>query len=94
MDLITLFTGALATARLTRLITTDRITLAPRTWVQLRLDPDGLAAYLVTCDWCASVYVSAVVAAFTVWGPSWSVWVLAALAYSYTAGWLAAKESD
>lgn len=94
MDLITLFTGALATARITRLITTDRITQAPRTWLQLRLNPDGLAAYLVTCDWCASVYVSAGVAAALVWGPAWTVWVTAALAFSYTAGWLAAKEGE
>ena len=94
MDLITLLTGALATARITRLVTTDRITQAPRTWLQLKLDPDGLWAYLVTCDWCASVYAGAGVAAALAWGPTWTVWVLAALAFSYVAGWLAAKESE
>lgn len=94
MDLITLLVGALATARLTRLVTADRITQAPRTWLQIRLDPDGLAAYLLTCDWCASVYTGAGVAALLAWGPGWSVWVLTALAFSYTAGWLAARESE
>lgn len=94
MDLITLLIGALATARITRLVTTDRITLAPRTWIQIRLDPDGLPAYLITCDWCASVYAGAGVAAALAYGPAWTVWALAALAFSYTAGWLAAKEGE
>lgn len=94
MDLITLLIGALATARITRLVTTDRITLAPRTWIQVRLDPDGLPAYLITCDWCASVYAGAGVAALLAYGPAWAVWVLAALAFSYVAGWLAAKEGE
>lgn len=94
MDLITLLTAALATARLTRLVTTDRITRAPRDWVLMRIDPEGLPAYLVTCDWCVSVYTGAGVAACVAWGPAWAPWVLAALAFSYTAGWLASKEGE
>lgn len=94
MDLITFAVAALATARLTRLVTTDRITEAPRNAVLRRLDADSLLAYLIVCDWCASVYVGAAVAAVATWGPSWSVWVLAALAYSYVAGYLAAREGE
>jgi hypothetical protein len=93
MDTITLLLlGALATARLTRLITTDRITQAPRNALLRRLDGDGLLAYLVVCDWCVSVYTGAAVAAVAAWGPHWSAWILAALAFSYAAGWLAARE--
>ena len=94
MDLITFAVAALATARLTRLVTTDRITQAPRSALLRRLNADSLLAYLIVCDWCASVYAGAGVAAGVAWGPSWSMWVLAALAYSYVAGWLASREGE
>lgn len=94
MDAITLITAALATARLTRLVTTDRITHAPRRWVLSRLDDDGLLAYLVVCDWCVSVYVGAGVAAVLWAAPAWVVWPLYALAFSYVAGWLARGETE
>lgn len=88
--------AALATARITRLITTDRITEAPRNAVLSRLPADGLLAYLVHCDWCASVYVGAGSgAAWWAWGDTtWFTAVTAALAFSYVAGFLASKESD
>ena len=96
MDLVTLTLTALATARITRLITTDRITEAPRNALIRRLDPEGLMAYLVVCDWCASVYVGAAVAgAWWAWGDTMAFTAAtAALAYSYVAGFLASKESD
>lgn len=94
MNLITLLVAALATARLTRLITTDRITERPRLWLLMRLDPEGLGSYLITCSWCVSVYVGAGAAALLWTGPSWTVWPLAALAFSYTAGWLASWEGE
>ncbi len=93
MEAITLLTAALATARLTRLITTDRITEAPRNAVLRRLDASSLCAYLIVCDWCVSVYVGAAVAgSLCAW--EWSRWPLYALAFSYTAGWLASKEGE
>lgn len=92
MDAITLLTAALATARITRLVTTDRITQAPRQWALRRLSSEGLLAYLIVCDWCASVYAGAGVVAVTVWGGTPGTWVLTALALSYAAGWLAARE--
>jgi hypothetical protein len=94
MDTITLVLAALATARLTRLITRDEITHRARRLVLARLDRDGLMAYLIVCDWCVSVYVGAAMAAVCAWGPSWTVWVMAALAFSHTAGWLASKEGE
>lgn len=50
----------LATARLTRLVTSDYLTDPPRVWLQRRL-PEKLA-YLLGCPWCASVWVAAPVA--------------------------------
>lgn len=94
MDLVTLVIAALAVARLTRLVTTDRITEAPRNWVLRRLPTESLWAYLLVCGWCMSIYMAAVVVALLVWGPAWVTWVLAGLAFSYVAGWLASKESE
>lgn len=94
MDTITLLVAALATARITRLVTTDRITEAPREWALRRLDLNGLLSYLITCAWCVSVYAGAGVVAVIAWGPSWSVWILTALAFSYVAGYLASKEGE
>lgn len=96
MDPTALIIGALVTARVTRLITSDKITERPRNWALLRLDEEGLMAYLVQCSWCASVYVGAGVAAVGAWASLWSWgWALPlALSYSYVAGWLASREGE
>jgi hypothetical protein len=96
MNLIALLIGALVTARLTRLVTSDRITEAPRNWLLRRLDPQGLAAYFVVCPWCVSVYAGLGVAgAGTLTGQwTWPWIVPLALAYSYLAGFLATKEGE
>jgi hypothetical protein len=96
MDPITLLVAALATARLTRLVTTDRITEAPRVWLLRRLPSDSLRAYLIVCDWCVSVYVGAAVAACGAWTGSWPwTWAVpVGLAFSYAAGFLARGESE
>ncbi|MGS2588090.1 hypothetical protein [Streptomyces hebeiensis] len=103
MDALALVLAALATARITRLITADRLTKAPRTAVVVwttnrairRGRDESLLAYLVTCSWCASVYVGAVMgAAWWAWGEQrWFAAGAAALAFSYIAGWLAAREA-
>lgn len=96
MDAIAVLVAALATARLTRLVTRDRITDAPRRALLRRLRNRELLAYLVVCDWCASVYTGAAVAAA---GAAYGAWTWAwapvlALAFSYTAGWLAGHEKE
>lgn len=91
MDAITLILAGLATARITRLITTDRITAAPRRWVLNRLDEQGLMAYLIVCNWCASVYVGAAMTAAVVWAWNWAQYPAMALAFSHLAGYLAAR---
>ena len=96
MDAITLAVGALVTARLTRLVTTDRITMAPRRWVLLKLDPEGLPAYLLACSWCASTYVGLAVAGTGAWAGLWSPWWVLplTLVFSYAAGYLASREGS
>lgn len=96
MDTLTAVLCALATARLTKLITTDRILLAPRAWLVRRLPEHHLLAYLIVCDWCVSVYTGAAVAgAWWAWGGSTPFTAgAAALAFSYAAGFLASRESE
>lgn len=96
MEPITLLVTALAVARVTRLLVSDRITEAPRSALLRRLDADGLAAYFVVCPWCVSVYVGGAAAAGGAWAGVWSwPWAPAlALAFSYTAGWLASREGE
>ncbi len=55
MSVLSLILGFLACYRLTRLVTADQITLPIRTWV---LDRSTWAGYLVTCDWCLSIWVA------------------------------------
>lgn len=95
-----LLLAALATARLTRLITSDRLTERARLWVMTRVimwrGEESLLAYLITCPWCVSVYTGAAMAG------GWYAWggqriftaATAALAFSYVTGWLTARESE
>jgi len=95
-DLIPFVSMALAVARVTRLVTTDRITQAPRNALLRKLDPEGLTAYLLVCSWCSSVYVGAagaVVGSLAGWW-TWTTAVPAALAFSYIAGFLASREGE
>ncbi len=55
MSVLWLVLGALACYRLTRLVTADQITLPLRTWV---LDRSTWFGYLVTCDWCLSIWIA------------------------------------
>lgn len=92
----------LAVARVTRLITTDVLTRAPREWTlrALLVRKDGTAredgfraglGYLIVCDWCVSVYVGAAAAgAYAAWGETMPfMGVTLALAASYATGFLA-----
>lgn len=94
MDIVSLLLGALATARLTRIVTTDRITEEPRRRALELLRDHKLLSYLLVCDWCVSVYTGAAVAGtWWAWGDT-TAWAAATavLAFSHTAGFLAGKE--
>lgn len=67
-----------AAARLTGLITVDTITEPARQWVLRHLPerpPGPFLAALITCCWCASVWVGFAVAPLALWQPT-TVWVL------------------
>lgn len=51
--------AALAAYRVTRLLTTDRIGLPVRRFVDERTGPDSHLGYWVRCSWCVGVYTSA-----------------------------------
>lgn len=90
----------LATARVTRFITTDVLFETPRNVLITRLVKESghqvrdKIAYLIVCDWCASVYVgAALMGAWHYWGESmWFMMTTAALSMSYGAGYLASAD--
>ena len=76
---------ALATYRLTRLVTTDTLTTPAREWVQARYDRLG---YLVGCDWCSSMWLAPGPVLLGVLAPdsTWSLVVLGIPAASAVVG--------
>jgi len=86
-----LIIAMLATYRLTRLVTADEITKGLRGWV---LDRSQWFGYLVTCDWCLSVWIAPVPAvAVVAYGDVRAVQVaLLALALSGLTGLLSLLE--
>lgn len=80
---------ALAVARVTGLITTDSITEDARDSLITRLDdrPRTMGAYLatlITCPWCAGMWVSLVAAPLVwVWGDS-PIMLIPALALAFS----------
>ncbi|MGW3078626.1 hypothetical protein [Kitasatospora sp. NPDC001132] len=51
-----------ATCRMTRFVTKDTLASGFRSWIADRFGDDSRPAYLVSCGWCASIWVAAVVA--------------------------------
>ncbi|OEV12371.1 hypothetical protein K378_02990 [Streptomyces sp. Amel2xB2] len=49
------------TCRTTRFITKDTLAAGFRSWTAGRFGEDSKPAYLVTCGWCTSMWVSAAV---------------------------------
>lgn len=83
---------ALASYRLTRLITTDYVARRPRNWVELHAP--GWVGYLATCTWCAGWWVS-----LATWGAYYAdvtavSWVIVAFAVAGAAGLLNSWERE
>lgn len=89
---LTIVLVSLATYRLTRLVTADRITQPIREWALAKNDMIG---YLATCDWCLSIWVAPAPTVLAVLFPSNRLVLvgLVALAASALTGLLAAIES-
>lgn len=96
MDFISLALVALATARITRLITTDTVAAQLRAAVVQRLGAESKLTYLIHCDWCVSIYVGTATA--TAWhatgGSAWFQIPALALAVSHITGFLASRTED
>jgi hypothetical protein len=76
--------------RLTRLVTTDDILSPLRDRLWRRFPPSTRLGYVVTCNWCTSVWVSVVlVVAYSI-APNTTTYVSAPLALSAVVGILAA----
>lgn len=78
---------ALATFRVTRLITTDLIFSPVRGLIWKKFPPSGNGVgYLITCDWCTSLWVaSPVFVMYKIW-PTPALFVCGILAVSAVAG--------
>jgi hypothetical protein len=77
---------ALAVYRLTRLITTDVILnkYREKIWNKYPIENEGIG-YLITCDWCTSIWASSLVVAMYTIAPDiaiavWGVFALSAIA--------------
>jgi hypothetical protein len=78
----------LASARLTRLITTDKLSFSTRQKLAIKLGPQHWLVYLIHCPYCTSVWTSLFaagygVALFVFTAPLWWWLVPAALAMSH-----------
>jgi hypothetical protein len=93
----------LATARLTRLIHFDDLTLSMRNWIDRRFGERSILSRIVWCPWCASVWAAIITCPFamaglwlwaqwSLWGALWATGPLI-LAVSYPAGWIVHKET-
>jgi hypothetical protein len=91
VNAIALVVMALAVARLTGLITEDKITEGLRSALFDRIDEDGKLAYLITCPWCVSIYLAIPAAVLVWWHADNPVAMIPAivLAFSQVAGMLA-----
>lgn len=93
----------LATARLTRLVHFDDLTLRMRNWIDRRFGQQSVISRIVWCPWCASVWAAIFTCPFCLAGLwLWAGWSLGAaawavvplvLAVSYPAGWIVHLET-
>lgn len=84
---------ALAVARITRLITKDKIAEPLRDRWAARYVASDQMSYLITCPWCVSVYVALAVSAARAAVPGWR-YLARALASSQIAGLIANIDVD
>ena len=94
--------ATLATARITRLITTDKISEPARRAAINLLGAKSMLVYLLHCPWCMSIWVAPALAA-AIWWPldlatkldltSWLGYPILALAIAHAAALTLAKEN-
>lgn len=88
-----MITSALATYRLTRLITTDEITAPLREAVWDRYPPESSKiGYVLTCNWCTSIWAGSALQVSRIIAPKTTRTIETILAVSAVAGMLTAYE--
>lgn len=94
MDALTIILIIGATARLTRLVTTDKILEQPREALLDRINPHGMLTYMLGCRWCVSIYTgaAATIYATITAGNVWCMAPMVALTASQATGLLASME--
>jgi hypothetical protein len=92
IDIFTYVILALAAHRLTRLITTDTIFSALREKIWNKFPPNKVnIGYLITCDWCTSLWVAGILIPAYLLAPAVVFVVSLVLATSSIVGFLAAR---
>lgn len=96
MTMLILAAWVLAVARLTRLITRDKLTEPIRQAIAERLEDGSQLTYLVHCTWCSSIWIAfaSAPAAITLTGVSWWLLPILALAGSQLVGLASLVDSD
>lgn len=93
----------LAAARLTRVLTTDKIGEPYRAFIVRRFGQESLAAYFAHCAWCTGMWIAALATPLTWWAaglrhhlPLNGGWAIPALTLtvSYLIGVLARADSE
>lgn len=82
-----------AVLRVTRFVNDDELFQPVRDWVDRRYGPESKLAYLLTCPWCASIYVAAPAAVVSagwiapaIGAPWWFAALTLWLTYSFLSG--------
>jgi hypothetical protein len=83
VNAVALVVMALAVARLTGLVTEDKITEGLRSRILSRFDEDSRLGYLITCPWCVSIYLAAVAAPLVWWHSGNPVVMIPAIALAF-----------
>lgn len=87
MLIVALILAILTVARVTRLLTEDRLTVGYRRWVVNRWGEQSMPSYLVHCQWCTSIWVAIPIMPAAVFYPNrWLIAALAIPAASYITG--------
>lgn len=92
LDALTYIVLTLATFRVTRFITTDFLFDPMRQWIWKKFPPETTKiGYLITCSWCSSFWVAAIIIAAYLLAPSITFVVSLVLSISSIVGYIAAR---
>jgi hypothetical protein len=78
VQLLVLIVAMLAVSRISMLFVNDKLLLSFRQWVIKKWGQESLAAYLIFCNWCMSIWFAIPIMPIAVLYPN--KWVLAVLA--------------